>query len=63
MTRLQGGSETSNVVWLGYGGTDQKTGSRIGSGRVQNDEMLFESDEDGQDEKRAHQRDSKGRTV
>ena len=29
--------------------TDQKTGDRAGDGRVKDTEILFESDEDGQD--------------
>ena len=40
----QTGSETSSVVWFRDGSTDQKTGGRAGVV-----EILFGSDEDGQD--------------
>lgn len=56
-------SETNNVVQFGYDGTDQKAGSRTGSGRVKDVELLFGSDCDGQDQERALQRDSTGQTF
>ena len=33
---VQGGSETSNIVRAGDGGTDEKTGGGAGGGRVEN---------------------------
>ena len=46
---VQGGSETSNVVRVGDGGTDEKTGGGDGGGRV--DVTIFiRSDNNGQDQ-------------
>ena len=55
-----GGSEISNVVWFGDGGTEQKSGGKTGGGRVKDVEILFEIDEDGQDQEQAHQEESTG---
>ena len=33
--QVYGGSEPSNVVWVGDGGTDEKTGGGDGGGRVE----------------------------
>ena len=45
---------------FGFGGTDQETGGRTGG--VEDVEILFESDEDGQDEGGQHRRDSTDQT-
>ena len=58
MEGLQEGSETSDVIWFGDSVTEQKT-----RGRVKEVEILFGSDEDGQDEERAHQRDRAGQKA
>ena len=49
MKGLQEGIETSSVVWFGDGSTEQKTGNRAGGGRGKDVEILFGSDEAGQD--------------
>ncbi len=40
---LHGGSETSNVVRVGDGGTDEKTGGEDGGGRVEDGEKTREA--------------------
>ena len=58
VTRWQ--SETSNVVRVGDGGTDEKTGGGDGSGRVEDVTIFIRSDKNGQDQEWVHQRDSTG---
>ena len=45
---VQGGSETSNVVRVGDGGTDEKTGGRDGGSRVEDVTIFIRSDKNGQ---------------
>ena len=45
---VQGGSETSNVVQVGDGGTDEKTGGGDGGGRVEHVMIFIRSDKNGQ---------------
>ena len=45
---VQGGSETSNAIRAGDGGTDEKTGGGAGGGR--DVKMLVRSDQNGQDQ-------------
>ena len=45
---VQGGSETSNVVRVGDGGTDEKTGGGDGGGRVEDVTIFIRSDKNGQ---------------
>ena len=47
---VQGGSETSNVVWVGDSGTDEKTGGGDGGGRVEDVAIFIRSDKNGQDQ-------------
>ena len=47
---VQGGSENSNVVRVGDGGTDEKTGGRDGGGRVEDVTILDRSDNNGQEQ-------------
>ena len=47
---VQGGSETSNVVRVGVGGTDEKTGCGDGGGRVEDVTIFIRSDKNGQDQ-------------
>ena len=47
---VQGGSETSNVVRVGDGGTDEKTGGLDGGGRVEDVTILVRSDKNGHDQ-------------
>ena len=47
MEGVQGGSETSNVVRVGDGGTDKKTGGVDGSGRVEDVTIFIRSDKNG----------------
>ena len=51
MKGLQEGIETTNVVWFGDSSTDQKVRDRAGGGRVKDVEILFGTDQDGQNEK------------
>lgn len=37
------------VIWVGNGGTHEKTGGRAGCGRVKDVKICVRSDEDGQD--------------
>ena len=46
----QGGSETSNVVRVGDGGTDEKTGGGDGGGRVEDITIFIRSDKNGQNQ-------------
>ena len=48
MKGVQGGSEISNVVRTGNGGTDEKTGGGAGGGRVENVKICVRSDKNGQ---------------
>ena len=41
---VQGGSETSNVVRVGDGGTDEKTGGRDGGGIIEDVTICIRSD-------------------
>ena len=50
MEGVQGGSETSNVVRAGDGGTDVTTGGGAGGGRVEEANIFVRSDENGQDQ-------------
>ena len=61
--RPQGGSETSNVVRVGDGGTDEKTVGGDGGGRVEDVTLFITSDKNGQNQELVHQRDSTGGTV
>ena len=45
---VQGGSETNNVVRVGDGGTDEKTGG--GGGRVEDVTIVTRSEKNGQDQ-------------
>ena len=47
---VQGGSETSNVVWVGDSGTDEKTGGGDAGGRVEDVAIFIRSDKNGQDQ-------------
>ena len=47
---VQGGSETSNVVRVGDGGTDEKTGGGDGGSRVEDVTIFIRSDKNGQDQ-------------
>ena len=47
---VQGGSETSNVVRVGDGGTDEKTGGGDGGGRVEDVTIFIRSDKNGQNQ-------------
>ena len=47
---VQGGSETSNVVQVGDGGTDEKTGDGDGGGRVEDVTIFIRSDKNGQNQ-------------
>ena len=47
---VQGGSETSNVVRVGDGGTDEKTGGGDGRGRVEDVTIIIRSEKNGQDQ-------------
>ena len=47
---VQGGSETSNVVRVGDGGTDEKTGGGDGGGRVEDVKIFIRSDKNGQNQ-------------
>ena len=47
---VQGGSETSNVVRVGDGGTDETTGGGDGRGRVEDVTIFIGSDNNGQDQ-------------
>lgn len=40
-SNFQSNGETSNVVWSGESGTDQKTGGKVRSGRFKDVELLF----------------------
>ena len=57
---VQGGSETSNVVWVGDSGTDEKTGGGDGGGRVEDVAIFIRGDNNVQDQESVHQRDSPG---
>ena len=46
----EGGSETSNVIRVGDGGTDEKTGGGDGGGRVEDVMIFVRSDTNGQDQ-------------
>ena len=61
--RVQGGSETSNVVRVGDGGTDEKAGGGDGGGRVEDVTIFIRSDKNGINQEWVHQRDSTGGTV
>ena len=56
-----GGSETSNVVWVGDGGTEEKTGGGDGGGRVEDVTIFIRSHKNGQDQEWVHQRDRQHR--
>ena len=60
---VQGGSETSNVVRVGDGNTDEMTGGGDGGGRVEDVTIFVGSDKNGQDQEWVHQRDSAGGKV
>ena len=60
---MHGGNETSNVVRIGDGGTDENTGGGNGGGIVEDVTIFVRSDNNGQDQERVHQRDSTGGTV
>ena len=47
---VQDGSETSNIVRVGDGGTDEKTGCGDGGGRVEDVTMFNRSDKNGQNQ-------------
>ena len=47
---VQGGSETSNDVWVGEGGTDEKTGGGDAGGRVEDVTIFVRCDKNGQDQ-------------
>ena len=47
---VQGGSETSNVVRVGDGGTDEKTGGGDGGGKVEDVMIFIWSDKNGQNQ-------------
>ena len=47
---VQGGSETSNVVRVGDGGTDEKTGGGDGCGRVEDVAIFIRSENNGHDQ-------------
>ena len=47
---VQGGSDTSNVVRVGDGGTDEKTGGGDGGGRVEDVTIFIRSDKNGQNQ-------------
>ena len=44
---VQGGSETSNVAWVGDGGTAEETGGGDGGGRVEDVTIFIRSDKNG----------------
>ena len=46
----QSGSETSNVVRVGDGGTGEKTGGGDGGGRVEDVTIFIRSDKNGQNQ-------------
>ena len=48
--RVKGGSEASNLVWVGDSGTDEKTGGEDGGGRVEDVAIFIRSDNNGQDQ-------------
>ena len=45
--KIQGGSETRNVVRFGDSGTDENTGGGDGGGRVENVTIFFRNDKHG----------------
>ena len=47
---VQGDSEANNVVRVGDGGTDEKTGGRDGGGRVEDVMIFIRSDKNGQNQ-------------
>ena len=47
---VQCGSETSNGVRVGDGGTDEKTGGGDGGGRGEDVTIFIRSDQNGQDQ-------------
>ena len=60
---VQGGSETSNVVRVRDGSTDERTGGGDGSGRVEDVTIFIRSDKNWQDQEWVYQRDSTGGMV
>ena len=60
---MQGGSKTSNVVRVGDGGADEKTGGGDGGGRVENVRFSLGVTRMDKIRTRVHQRDNTGGTV